>query len=57
MPSVGDAVEIGVGSGRFAAPIGVRFGVDPARVMLQIARSRGVDAAMGVGEALPFAGA
>ena len=57
MPSVGDAVEIGVGSRRFAAPLAVRFGVDPARVMLQVARSRGVDAAMGVGEALPFAGA
>jgi SAM-dependent methyltransferase len=57
MPSVGNAVEIGVGSGRFAAPLGARFGVDPSRVMLQIASGRGVDAVRGVGEALPFVGA
>jgi SAM-dependent methyltransferase len=57
MPAVGNAVEIGVGSGRFAVPLGVRFGVDPSLVMLRIARGRGIDAVMGVGEALPFVNA
>ncbi|PSP75326.1 SAM-dependent methyltransferase [Halobacteriales archaeon QS_1_68_20] len=53
----GDAfgVEIGVGSGRFAAPLDVDVGVDPATPMLDRAADRGVDALLGVGEALPLA--
>lgn len=54
MASVGRAVEVGVGSGRFAAPLGVRFGVDPSTAMLKIARHRGIEVVQGVGEALPF---
>jgi len=49
----GPGLEIGVGSGRFAAPLGVRFGVDPSVSMLRLARERGVAAAGGVAEALP----
>jgi SAM-dependent methyltransferase len=55
MPLQGLGVEIGVGSGRFAAPLGVAFGVDPSFNMLRRARARGVVAVGGVAEALPFA--
>lgn len=55
MPLQGLGVEIGVGSGRFAAPLGVAIGVDPSFNMLRRARARGVVAVAGVAEALPFA--
>lgn len=53
----GAALEVGVGSGRFAAPLGVAFGVEPAPRMREIARRRGIDAVEGVAEALPYADA
>lgn len=49
-----DAVEIGVGTGRFAASLGVGVGVDPSRRMLRRAGERGVETLRGVAEALPF---
>jgi SAM-dependent methyltransferase len=49
--------EIGVGSGRFAAALGVDVGLDPAAGMLALARSRGVRVVRGDGERLPFRGA
>lgn len=55
LPLEGFGLEIGVGSGRFPAPLGVACGVDPAINMLQRARKRGVVAVGGVAEALPFA--
>lgn len=50
----GIGLEVGVGSGRFAAPLGVQFGVDPARGMLQLARRRGICVCQAMGERLPF---
>lgn len=50
----GFGVEIGVGSGRFAAPLGIQVGVDPAGEMLGRARKRGIDVVRGVAESLPF---
>ncbi len=47
-------LEIGVGTGRFAGPLGIRLGLDPSRPMLRLARSRGIQAIQGVAEALPF---
>lgn len=47
-------LEVGVGTGRFAAPLGLRFGIDPSPSMLRRARARGVSVAGGVGEALPI---
>ncbi|WP_336037233.1 class I SAM-dependent methyltransferase [Halobacterium yunchengense] len=55
LPEPGYAVEIGVGSARFAAPLGVQVGVDPAEGMLERARERGVEVVRGVAEFLPFA--
>ncbi|ELZ11491.1 MULTISPECIES: class I SAM-dependent methyltransferase [Natrialba] len=49
------ALEIGVGTGRFAAPLGLSLGLDPARNALERTRERGVDPVRGVAESLPFA--
>ena len=57
LPYQGNGLEIGVGTGRFAAPLGVTFGIDPAIPALIYARERGVSVAAGIGEALPFSDA
>jgi SAM-dependent methyltransferase len=53
-PWKGRGLEIGVGSGRFAAPLGVEFGIDPVGEMLGYARARGIRVARAIAEALPF---
>lgn len=53
-PFLGPALEIGVGPGRFAEALGVRFGLDPAWSPLVLARNRRVLVAQGVGERLPY---
>ena len=55
MPPYTRGLEIGVGSGRFAVPLGILFGVDPSPRMVNIARNRGIQAVHGVAEKLPFA--
>lgn len=55
VPWQGRGLEIGVGSGRFAAPLGIQVGVDPSPAMLEYAAERGIEAVKGVGEDLPFA--
>jgi ubiquinone/menaquinone biosynthesis C-methylase UbiE len=50
----GLGIEVGVGTGRFAIPLGIRFGLDPSRRMLKIARERGLRVCQAVGERLPF---
>jgi len=55
LPWRGRGLEIGVGTGRFAGPLGVGFGIDPAAETLAYARARGVCVACAVAEALPFA--
>ena len=47
-------VEIGVGTGRFALPLGIKVGVDPSRKMAEISRKRGIQVYEGVAEQLPF---
>ncbi len=54
LPAAGVGIEIGVGTGRFAAPLGVRFGIEPSRTMAIIAQQRGVKVAVSVAEQLPF---
>lgn len=54
LPEPGPVLEVGVGTARFAAPLGVRFGLDPARAMARRARQRGVLVVSGIGEQLPF---
>ena len=47
-------LEIGVGTGRFAEPLGIEYGVDPSEKMLSIAKKRGIKTFVGKGENLPF---
>ena len=49
-PERGEGLEVGVGTGRFAAPLGVRVGIDPAKAMGKIAMERGIEVRYGVGE-------
>lgn len=55
LPPFHRALEVGVGTGRFATPLGIPLGVDPARAMARQARARGLTVVGGVAEALPFA--
>lgn len=48
------AIEVGVGSGRFAAPLGVALGVEPSRALARMARRRGIRVIRGRAEALPI---
>ena len=50
----GYGLEIGVGSARFAEPLGIDVGLDPSGEMLEFARERGIDTVRGVAESLPF---
>lgn len=50
----GPCLEIGVGSGRFAAPLGIGYGIDPSRRLLAMAKDRGIGVVEGEGEHLPF---
>ena len=54
LPKSGEGLEVGVGTGRFAAPLGVRVGVDPSPAMSKVAMERGIEVHFGVGENLPF---
>lgn len=54
LPLSGSGLSIGVGTGRFAAPLGLEIGVDPAREALEYAARRGVSVVQGIAEALPF---
>lgn len=54
LPESGEGIEIGVGSGRFAAPLGIKVGVEPSNKMKEIAYKRGIEVVNGVAEALPF---
>ena len=54
LPKEGRGVEIGVGSGRFAAPLGIKFGIEPSLKMRTIAKKRGIQVIDGVAEKLPY---
>lgn len=48
------AIEVGVGSGRFAAPLGIALGIEPSLALGRMARRRGIEIVRGRAEALPF---
>ncbi len=47
-------LEIGMGTARFAAPLGLRVGLDPSLSMIRIATNREIDGVKGIAEQLPF---
>jgi len=54
IPEGKKGLEIGVGTGRFASPLGIEYGIDPSEKMLEIAKKRGIKVKVGKGENLPF---
>lgn len=54
-PDNGDVVEIGIGSGIFAAPLGIKEGIEPSEAMREKAKKRGVRVMDAVAEDLPYA--
>ena len=54
LPKSGRGIEIGIGTGRFAAPLGIKLGIEPSRAMEKIARKKGLEVIHGVAEKLPF---
>ena len=53
LPLKGKGLEIGIGSGRFAKPLNIRFGVDPSVKMSDLADEIGLKTIRGIGENLP----
>ena len=49
-----NGVEIGMGSGRFALPLGITEGIEPSKAMRDIARSKGLHPIDGVAESLLY---
>ncbi len=54
IPAAGMGLEVGVGTGRFATPLGIGMGVEPAKAMAERARQRGIDVREARAESLPF---
>jgi len=54
LPDSGTGIEIGVGTGRFAAPLGIKLGLEPSKSMASLARKRGIEVVEGMAESLPF---
>lgn len=54
LPWQGLGLSIGVGSGRFAAPLGIEVGIDPAHAILDYAARRGIAVVQAAAETLPF---
>lgn len=56
IPSTANGLEVGVGSGKFATPLGVTTGVEPSGKMAARAKALGIRVLKAVAEALPLAG-
>jgi ubiquinone/menaquinone biosynthesis C-methylase UbiE len=54
LPLHGLGLEIGMGTGRFAAPLGVEVGIDPSPEMLAYSIKKGISCIQGMAETLPF---
>ena len=50
----GKGIEIGVGTGRFAVPLKIKYGIEPSLKMAKVCKSKGVYVVRGVGEYLPL---
>lgn len=48
------AIEVGVGPGRFAAPLGITLGIEPSRALGWMARQRGIEIIRGRAESIPI---
>ena len=53
LPDSGKGIEIGIGSGKFAVPLGIKEGIEPSKTMREKAMERGLSVIDGVAENLP----
>ena len=53
IPTNGCGLEVGVGSGKFAVPLGIKTGVEPSQKMADKARKLGIHVLSGIAENLP----
>jgi ubiquinone/menaquinone biosynthesis C-methylase UbiE len=49
-----NAIEVGMGSGIFAAPLGIKEGVEPSESMRNLAKEKGLEPINGIAEDLPY---
>jgi len=54
IPKDGKGIEIGIGTGRFAIPFGIKEGIEPSRAMKKFAEHKGLKVYDGVAEELPL---
>ncbi|GAA0892799.1 class I SAM-dependent methyltransferase [Fulvivirga kasyanovii] len=54
LPNSGKGLDIGAGTGRFAAELGIQYGIEPSKNMAQIAKRRGIDISIGKAENMPY---
>jgi len=54
IPQNKTGIEIGVGSGRFAEPLNIKYGVEPSENMAALAKQRGVEVINAIAETLPI---
>ena len=50
----GKGMEVGVGSGRFSAPLGIRFGIEPSKKMAEIAKNKSIEVVEITAEKMDF---
>jgi len=54
MPENIRGIEVGVGTGRFAQPLGIKEGIEPSEEMGKIALNRNIEILKGTAEHLPY---
>jgi ubiquinone/menaquinone biosynthesis C-methylase UbiE len=54
VPDFQRGLEVGVGSGRFAAPLGIHSGIDPSHNLILMAKQWGLEVELGEAEHLPY---
>ncbi len=54
IPEGKKGMEIGIGSGRFARPLGIEIGVEPSEEMRKMAEEKDLEVYDAAGESLPF---
>lgn len=54
LPALGIGIEIGVGTGRYAVPLGIKEGIEPSDKLRAIATERGIEVMNAVAENLPY---
>ena len=54
VPENSFGLEVGVGSGKFSIPFGIKIGIDPSFNMAVKAKERGINVSLALAESLPF---